>query len=206
MRKIEARLKYLLRSNFKDLDPEGIPINNKFNRIDVLVIKHSIEQYLKDEKYDFDMYLKMQRHRGYSEEMYGSCISELLIERIKKLIKSFEEHGFDDNFDKLIKGRIGPNESIDESIDKTWLEPNAYKKGQPFMFTTEFRLVNGAHRLAYVYLKKITPVLVFNGLPRGDGVRITPYDIEWFDERFSTNDLEIINNEVDELVKYLKND
>ena len=193
MRKIEARLKHLLTSNF---------INNKFNRIDVLVIKHSIEQYLKDVKYDFDMYLKMQRHRGYSEEMYGSCISELLIERIKKLIKSFEENGFDDNFDKLIKGRIEQN----ESIDKTWLEPNAYKNGQPFMFTTEFRLVNGAHRLAYVYLKNITPILVFSEISPVEAARITPYDIEWFEERFSTNDLEIINNEVDELKKYLKND
>ena len=193
MRKIEARLKHLLTSNF---------INNKFNRIDVLVIKHSIEQYLKDVKYDFDMYLKMQRHRGYSEAMYGSCISELLIERIKKLIKSFEENGFDDNFDKLIKGRIEQN----ESIDKTWLEPNAYKNGQPFMFTTEFRLVNGAHRLAYVYLKNITPVLVFSEIAPVEAARITPYDIEWFEERFSINDLEIINNEVDELVKYLKND
>ena len=193
MRKIEARLKHLLTSNF---------INNKFNRIDVLVIKHSIEQYLKDVKYDFDMYLKMQRHRGYSEAMYGSCISELLIERIKKLIKSFEEHGFDDNFDKIIKGRIEQN----ESIDKTWLEPNAYKNGQPFMFTTEFRLVNGAHRLAYVYLKNITPILVFSEISPVEAARITPYDIEWFEERFSTNDLEIINNEVDELKKYLKND
>ena len=197
MRKVKVELKHLLTSNF---------INNKFNRIDVLVIKHSIEQYLKDENYDFDMYLKMQRHRGYSEEMYGSCIAELLIERIKKLIKSFEEHGFDDNFDTLIKGRIGRNESIDEYIDKTWLEPNAHKKGQPFMFTTEFRLVNGAHRLAYAYLKNITPVLVFSEIAPVEAARITPYDIEWFDERFSTNDLEIINNEVDELVKYLKND
>ena len=193
MRKIEARLKHLLTSNF---------INNKFNRIDVLVIKHSIEQYLKDVKYDFDMYLKMQRHRGYSEAMYGSCISELLIERIKKLIKSFEENGFDDYFDKLIKGRIEQN----ESIDKTWLEPNAYKKGQPFMFTTEFGLVNGAHRLAYVYLKNITPILVFSEISPVEAARITPYDIEWFKKRFSTNDLEIINNEVDELKKYLKND
>ena len=191
MRKVKVELKHLLTSNF---------INNKFNRIDVLVIKHSIEQYLKDEKYDFDMYIKMQRYRGYSEEMYGSCISEILIERIKKLIKSFEEHGFDDNFDKLIKGRIGPN----ESIDKTWLEPNAYKKGQPFMFTTEFRLVNGAHRLAYAYLKNITPVLVFSGIAPVEAARIIPYDIEWFEESFSINDLEIINNEVDELKKYLK--
>ena len=195
MRKVEVELKHLLTSNF---------INNKFNRIDVLVIKHSIEQYLKDEKYDFDMYIKMQIYRGYSEEMYGSCISEILIERIKKLIKSFEEHGFDDNFDTLIKGRIGRNESIDEYIDKTWLEPNGYKKGQPFMFTTEFRLVNGAHRLAYVYLKNITPVLVFSGIAPVEAARIIPYDIEWFEESFSINDLEIINNEVDELKKYLK--
>ena len=199
MRKIEARLKHLLTSNF---------INNKFNRVDVLVIKHSIEQYLKDVKYDFDMYLKMQRHRGYSEAMYGSCISELLIEIIKKLIKSFEEKGFDDNFDELLASKadhLGRIE-ITKSIDKTWLEPNAYKKGQPFMFTTEFGLVNGAHRLAYVYLKKITPVLVFSKISPREAAQITPFDIEWFEKRFSTNDLEIINNEVDELKKYLKND
>ena len=199
--KDSIELKQLLTGNF---------INNKFNRIDVLVIKHSIEQYLKDEKYDFDMYLKMQRHRGYSEEMYGSCIAELLIERIKKLIKSFEEKGFDDNFDEVLSSKAKRVSGIEDgSIDRTWLEhkhARAKNKGQPFKFTSEFKLVNGAHRLAYVYLKKITPVLVFNGLPRGDGVRITPYDIEWFDERFSTNDLEIINNEVDELKKYLKND
>ena len=201
MRKVKVELKHLLTSNF---------INNKFNRIDVLVIKHSIEQYLKDEKYDFDMYLKMQRHRGYSEEMYGSCISELLIERIKKLIKSFEEKGFDDNFDEVLSSKAKRVSGIEDgSIDRTWLEhkhARANNKGQPFKFTSEFKLVNGAHRLAYAYLKNITPVLVFSEIAPVEAARITPYDIEWFDERFSTNDLEIINNEVDELVKYLKND
>ena len=50
-----VELKHLLTCNF---------INDKFNRVDVLVIKHSIEQYLKNEKYDFDIYIKMQIHRG----------------------------------------------------------------------------------------------------------------------------------------------
>ena len=194
--KDSIELKQLLTGNF---------INNKFNRVDVLVIKHSIEQYLKDEKYDFDMYLKMQRHRGYSEEMYGSCIAELLIERIKKLIKSFEEKGFDDNFDEVLSSKAKRVSGIEDgSIDRTWLEhkhARAKNKGQPFKFTTEFKLVNGAHRLAYIYLKKITPVLILYG-----NTTIIPYGIEWFEKRFSTNDLEIINNEVDELKKYLKND
>ena len=201
MRKIEARLKHLLTSNF---------INDRFNRIDVLVIKHSIEQYLKDEKYDFDLYIKMQELRGYSEEMYGSCIAELLIERIKKLIKSFEEKGFDDNFDEVLSSKAKRVSGIEDgSIDRTWLEhkhARAKNKGQPFKFTSEFKLVNGAHRLAYVYLKNITPVLVFSGIAPVEAARIIPYDIEWFEESFSINDLEIINNEVDELKKYLKND
>ena len=198
MRKVKVELKHLLTSNF---------INNKFNRIDVLVIKHSIEQYLKDEKYDFDMYIKMQRDRGYSEEMFGSHISEILIERIKKLIKSFEEKGFDDNFDEVLSSKAKRVSGIEDgSIDKVWLEPNAHNKGQPFKFTSEFKLVNGAHRLAYIYLKKITTVSVSSEVPTYDGVQIIPYDIEWFEKRFSTNDLEIINNEVDELKKYLKND
>ena len=72
--------------------------------------------------------------------------------------------------------------------------------------TGKLRLVNGAHRLAYIYLKKITTVSVSSEVPTYDGVQIIPYDIEWFEKRFSTNDLEIINNEVDELIKYLKYD
>ena len=191
--KDSIELKQLLTGNF---------INNKFNRIDVLVIKHSIEQYLKDEKYDFDMYIKMQRDRGYSEEMFGSHISQILIDRFKKLIKSFEEKGFDENFDEFLESEVERNAGIEDGyIDKVWLEPNAHNKGQPFMFTREFELANGAHRLAYIYLKKITPVLILYG-----NTTIIPYGIEWFEKRFSTNDLEIINNEVDELKKYLKYD
>ena len=191
--KDSIELKQLLMGNF---------INNKFNRVDVLVIKHSIEQYLKDEKYDFDLYIKMQELRGYSEEMFSSRISEILIERIKKLIKSFEEKGFDENFDEFLESEVERNAGIEDgSIDKVWLEPNAHNKGQPFMFTREFELANGAHRLAYIYLKKITPVLILYG-----NTTIIPYGIEWFEKRFSTDDLEIINNEVDELKKYLKND
>jgi len=191
--KDSIELKQLLMGNF---------INNKFNRVDVLVIKHSIEQYLKDEKYDFDLYIKMQEYRGYSEEMFGSHISQILIDRFKKLIKSFEEKGFDENFDEFLESEVERNAGIEDgSIDKVWLEPNAHNKGQPFMFTREFELANGAHRLAYIYLKKITPVLILYG-----NTTIIPYGIEWFEKRFSTNDLEIINNEVDELNKYLKND
>jgi hypothetical protein len=191
--KDSIELKQLLMGNF---------INNKFNRVDVLVIKHSIEQYLKDEKYDFDLYIKMQEYRGYSEEMFGSHISQILIDRFKKLIKSFEEKGFDENFDEFLESEVERNAGIEDgSIDKVWLEPNAHNKGQPFMFTREFELANGAHRLAYIYLKKITPVLILYG-----NTTIIPYGIEWFEKRFSTNDLEIINNEVDELKKYLKND
>ena len=191
--KDSIELKQLLTGNF---------INNNFNRVDVLVIKHSIEQYLKDEKYDFDLYIKMQEYRGYSEEMFGSHISQILVDRFKKLIKSFEEKGFDENFDEVLESKAERDARIEDgSIDKTWLEPNAHNKGQPFMFTREFELANGAHRLAYIYLKKITPVLILYG-----NTTIIPYGIEWFEKKFSTNDLEIINNEVDELKEYLKND
>ena len=76
----------------------------------------------------------------------------------------------------------------------------------PLSTTHYFVLVNGAHRLAYMYLKKITPVSVLRKVKERIGNEIKPYDIEWFKKRFSTNDLEIINNEVDELEKYLKND
>jgi len=197
MRKVETELKHLLTSNF---------IKNKFNRIDILVIKYSIEQYLKDEKYDFDMYSKMQEYRGSYED------AQILIDRFKKLIKSFEEKGYDNNFEieEVSVGRDGRQRSTKETEDVT-LSDEAYDKHTPFIFTKEFELINGAHRLAYIYLKKITPVscVIENTqiLPRDSAGQLeAPYGIEWFEERFSTKDLEIINNEVDELNKYLKND
>ena len=167
-------LKHLLTCNF---------INNKFNRVDVLVIKYSIEQYLKNEKYDFYMYTKMQIYRGNQqarELVIPRKESRILIKRIKELIKSLEEKGI-----------------IVDTQDATRL---------PLSTTHHFVLVNGAHRLAYMYLKKITPISVRKEVPECQAGMIEPYDIEWFKKRFSTNDLEIINNEVDELEKYLKND
>ena len=73
-------LKHLLMCNF---------INNKFNRVDVLVIKYSIEQYLKNEKYDFYMYTKMQIYRGNPqarELIIPRKESRILIKRIKELL------------------------------------------------------------------------------------------------------------------------
>ena len=99
---------------------------------------------------------------------------------IKELIKSLEEKGI-----------------IVDTQDATRL---------PLSTTPYFVLVNGAHRLAYMYLKKITPVSVRKEVPECQAGMIEPYDIEWFKKRFTTNELEIINNEVDELEKYLKND
>ena len=167
-------LKHLLTCNF---------INNKFNRVDVLVIKYSIEQYLKNEKYDFYMYTKMQIYRGNQqarELVIPRKESRILIKRIKELIKSLEEKGI-----------------IVDTQDATRL---------PLSTTHYFVLVNGAHRLAYMYLKKITSVSVLRDTKERMGNTIKPYDIEWFKKRFTTNELEIINNEVDELEKYLKND
>ena len=177
-----VELKHLLTCNF---------INDKFNRVDVLVIKHSIEQYLKNEKYDFDMYIKMQIDRGNqrareasrpevnSLEDFTNYIDNL-IPHFKELIKSLEEKGI-----------------IFDTQDCLKL---------PLSTTPHFVLVDGAHRLAYIYLKKITPIPVLRRVKERIGNEIKPYDIEWFKKRFSTNDLEIINNEVDELEKYLKND
>ena len=182
MVKVEVGLRHLLTCNF---------INDKFNRIDVLVIKHSIEQYLKNEKYDFDIYIKMQIYRGNQRAQEDSSTAhrpletftnyiDNLIPHFKELIKSFEEKGM-----------------IFDTQDCLKL---------PLSTTQHFVLVNGAHRLAYMYLKKITSVSVLRDAKERMGNTIKPYDIEWFKKRFSTNDLEIINNEVDELEKYLKND
>ena len=70
-------LKYFLKCNFK---------NNVFNRADMLVRKYSIEQYLKDENYDFDFYKKMQKKR----------IKRNTMKTFIELIKSLKKNGFNE--------------------------------------------------------------------------------------------------------------
>lgn len=68
-------LKYFLQCNFK---------NNVFNRADMLVRKYSIEQYLKDEKYDFCIYKKMQKKRIRQNPENSTNTFKNLINSIKK--------------------------------------------------------------------------------------------------------------------------
>lgn len=75
-------LKYFLKCNCMD---------NVFNRVDILVRKYSIEQYLKDKNYDFGFYKKMQQKRTNNDSF------EYVI-KFKKLIKSIQKNGFDNNY------------------------------------------------------------------------------------------------------------
>ena len=75
-------LKYFLKCNFK---------NNIFNRADILVRKYSIEQYLKDNTYDFSLYKEMQEKRTKGN-------SENYTNIFKTLIKSITENDFNNNY------------------------------------------------------------------------------------------------------------
>ena len=70
-------LNFLLKKNFK---------NNIFNRCDILIRKYSISEYLKNKKYDFDIYSKMQLARLNKIGNY--------IDNFKNLIESFLKNGY----------------------------------------------------------------------------------------------------------------
>ena len=77
-------LKYFLKCNFK---------NNKFDRCDILIRKYSIEKYLLNNDYSFDLYKIMQKKRTtkyYNKNNY--------IINFKKLIESIKKNGFNNNF------------------------------------------------------------------------------------------------------------
>ena len=80
------QLKYFLKCNIKD---------NVFTRADMLVRKHTIEEYLKDKNYNFHIYEKMQQIRGKG---HYTLRSSKTILRFKKLIHSVQQNGFSDNY------------------------------------------------------------------------------------------------------------
>ena len=73
-------LKYFLKLNY---------VGKNFDRCDVLVRKYSIEQYLKDEKYDFNFYSKMQKIRTGKKNY---------IKNFKNLINSIKDNGFNNKY------------------------------------------------------------------------------------------------------------
>lgn len=145
-------LKYFLKCNFK---------NNVFDRADMLVRKYSIEQYLKDENYDFSLYKKMQNKRtGRNSENY--------INTFKKLIKSLLNNGFNIN--------------------------------NPVKYSYNYLLRDGSHRLSYLYIKQKTFIMVESMSWDNHGT----YSIDWFiNNGFSNDELNIINNNLIELKKYI---
>lgn len=75
-------LKYFLKRNFD---------GNIFDRVDILVRKYSIEEYLKNKSYDFSIYKKMQQKRtGKNPDFY--------VRVFKNLIQSLINNGFDVNY------------------------------------------------------------------------------------------------------------
>jgi hypothetical protein len=64
-----------------------------FNRVDLLVRKYSIEQYLNDVDYDFDFYKKMQLKRL---KVCGEINDRINV--FKKLLESLTNNGYDYNY------------------------------------------------------------------------------------------------------------
>ena len=79
-----VNLKYLLKIEYN---------YNMFNRVDLLVRKYSIKQYLNDVNYDFNFYKKMQINR-----LNEFAHTTDRINNFKKLLKLLSVKGFDNNY------------------------------------------------------------------------------------------------------------
>ena len=149
-----VNLKHFLKMQFKPNFPLGI-----FTRVDMLVRKYSIQEYLKNENYDFSLYNKMQKLRGtHSTHNHH---------RFKELINSLVKNNFD--FSNEIE----------------------YKYNHI--------LIDGSHRLSYCYLNK----LPFISVKTTRNKKIPNYDINWFKNKFTKEEIEILNNEIKILNDFL---
>ena len=72
--------------------------NQVFNRADVFVRKYSIEQYLKNTNYDFEMYSKMQIKRTTNKSKNKKKSIERYILDFKNLISSIQTNRFNNNY------------------------------------------------------------------------------------------------------------
>jgi len=148
-------LKYLLKNHYD---------NNLFNRVDLLVRKYSIEQYLNDVEYNFDLYKKMQLKRLKGKADLGNRIK-----KFKNLIKSLCDNSYDNNF--------------------------------PIKCYSKYKLLDGAHRLSYLYFKKETFVCI----KLTNIIGYVEYSRQWFvDNNFNEQELSIIDKELMELETFLK--
>lgn len=135
---------------------------NIFTRVDTLVRKYSIEQYLKNKEYDFALYNKMQTKR------INSCTSD----KFKKLIDNILTNGFNSQY--------------------------------PIEYENNYMLRNGSHRLSFLYLKKnvfipISPLINY----KSEGKYFCNYKYDWFKDKFTQKELNIIKKEINDLDIYL---
>jgi hypothetical protein len=149
-------LKYLLKRHYN---------NDMFNRTDMLVRKHSIQQYLNNVDYNFDFYKKMQSTRGFKK-------TDILLEKFKNLIKSLNDNGFNNNY--------------------------------PINCSFNYRLLDGSHRLAYLYLKKEKFVCVKTRQCKEYIENNINYSKNWFiNKSFTKGQLNLIDKELSELKIFL---
>jgi hypothetical protein len=151
-------IKYLIKCNYH---------NDTFKRVDMLVRKYSIEQYIKNNDYDFSLYLKMQRKRM---EYKNITLNNIY---------------WDNSFIILI------NELN-----------NNYILNNPIEYENNFILRNGSHRLSYYYFKDITFIKTLR-LNNFEGNIYCNYGYDWFQNKFTNDELNIISNEIKELENYM---
>lgn len=94
---LETQLNRIVRIKVADLLKKQI-LDGEFNRYDIIVRLISVEEYLKDDNYNFKLYKKMQHKRMRADP--ARCHE--YITQFKTLIKSIHDHGFEEGCPILI--------------------------------------------------------------------------------------------------------
>lgn len=148
-------IKYLIHNNYH---------NNIFKRVDMLVRKYSIEQYMNNSNYNFSLYLKMQQKRcGNNKKDWVNDFKILINELNKKCVLKI-----------------------------------------PIEYENHFMLRNGSHRLSYYYYKNKTFIKSSTLINyKSEGNKLCNYGYDWFENKFTNEELNIIKNELNILNKYM---
>ena len=112
-------------------------------------------------------YIKMQLLRGHKKP-------DTFLENFKKLIKSLNENGYNNNY--------------------------------PINCSFNYRLLDGSHRLAYLYLKKETFICIKTRACKEYIENNINYSKNWFTNKcFSEGQMTLIDKELEELKLFLNN-
>jgi len=129
--------------------------------------------------------------------------------RVDVLVRAYSAKCYleDENYDFALYITMQKNRSEHQGVSRFKdligsFERIGFDPRQPIPCAPSYRLLNGSHRLAIAYFNKhkMIPIQVFktNVQPR--------YAMEWFEDRFNADDIDVIKQEYEKLMRFIKDE